>query len=154
MNAEANLANDDRIDERFRFVIPKPVQNPWLWLRFGRFAQDICVDEYFTIRRLIRRDIGTKYPLTGQAKSHSNTTIFTAPLRRWKRYSPRSIRSTSNCWPDLCHLSAVSPPAKLSGLCSIPLLSCHVRYHLTFTSVKLHQFALGTLTAIMNRNAL
>jgi hypothetical protein len=44
---------------------------------------------------------GLNQPLTGQAKRSLTKPSFLRRVLRLSRYSPRSIRSTSNCWPAL-----------------------------------------------------
>jgi hypothetical protein len=71
MNAEAYLAQNNRIHDDLSFMRAKPINHPPHGLRFGGFAQDVGIDEVFQSVSVDSDWIGTKYPFAGQASSQS-----------------------------------------------------------------------------------
>src|SRR5262249_20559153 len=109
-NAEAQLAEDDRIYGDFTFVVAQPLDHFGIGKLLGRLAEDVGVDQVSHNVSVDSDSTGTKKPVSGQASSQSTTPSFGASERRLSRYSPRSRRSMSNSWPgsirSCCRISA------------------------------------------------
>src|SRR5262249_54159568 len=72
----------------------------------GRLAEDVRIDEIIhanlggTMSLVVcDRPIGLNHPLAGQASKSCTKPLLRRPFLRLSRYSPSSMRSTSNCWP-------------------------------------------------------
>jgi len=107
-NADAQFAQNDGVHDEIALVGAQPIDYLAAGHRLRRLAEHVCIDQvsHANLGTLISavvsvRSIGLNQPLTGHASS-----IFTKPsLRRrsfrFNRYSPQSIRSTSNSCPGL-----------------------------------------------------
>lgn len=130
INTETNFAEDYWVDSDFTFVVAKPLDDPLLRLRLRRFTQDVGINEICHSVSVDSDSIGTKYPLTGQSSSQSTSPSFDFFPILTTRYSPRSIRSTSNSCPGLmasCRFNA-------DGKSSSPVLDTRVFMRCKVTS--------------------
>src|SRR5438034_6810536 len=117
INAEADFANDDRINCDLNLIATQPFQDlchrGWL----GGLAEDVRIDEIghpslgsWMSSVVSVRSRGWNQPFSGQFNSQSTNPSLRRRAFRLSMYSPRSIRSTSNFWPGLmsswCRMSA------------------------------------------------
>ena len=102
-NAEAHLAENDRIDRQAALVVAQPVDYPRIRRSLRRLGQDVGIDQ-------VRHDggsmdsvdsdgIGWNQSFSGQARSVCTSPWFLGGSVTTRRYSPFSIRSISNVWP-------------------------------------------------------
>src|ERR1035441_10249616 len=108
LNAEADFAEDDRIHHQLGFVGAEPLQHLRFGRRLGGLAQHIGVNEEGHSKDGIlmssvvsANSSGRNQPFSGHFKSQSTSPSFLRRFTRFSRYSPLSMRSTSNCWPGL-----------------------------------------------------
>src|SRR5213596_860732 len=108
INAEADFANDDRINCDLNLIATQPFQDlchrGWL----GGLAEDARVDEVghpslgSRMSSVVSvRSRGWNQPFSGQFNSQSTNPSLRRRAFRLSTYSPRSTRSTSNFWPGL-----------------------------------------------------
>src|SRR6266487_1814842 len=143
VNAEADFANDDRINCDLNLIATQPFQDlrhrRWL----GGLAEDVRIDEIGhpslggRMSSVVSvRSRGWNQPFSGQFNNQSTNPSLRRRAFRLSRYSPRSIRSTSNFWPGLmsscCRMSAgrtIWPLLEMVVVMSRKILSYTARQH-------------------------
>jgi hypothetical protein len=83
-NAEAQLTEDDRIDDDFTLVLSEPVNHFGIGHLLGWLAEDVSVDKIFHSVSVDSESIGRKKPFSGQASSQSTTLSFRGADRRFE----------------------------------------------------------------------
>jgi hypothetical protein len=106
-NADAQFAQNDGVHDEIPLVGAQPFDNGAAGQRLCRLANHVRIDQVShrilgIVMSLVvsLRSIGSNQPLTGQASSRFTNPSLRCRSFRFSRYSPRSIRSTSNSWPD------------------------------------------------------
>jgi hypothetical protein len=105
-NAEAQFAHDNRVHDKVPFVRSQSVDNLVVGRRLRRLAEHVRIDQkgHVSFGALIPFVVSLRFnglnQFTGQASSSFTKPWLRRRSFRFSRYSPRSIRSTSNSWPD------------------------------------------------------
>jgi hypothetical protein len=105
------------VDHEIAFVGGQPIHHFGVRRRPGGLAEHVHVNQvgHSKFGNLMSSIVSAKgsglnQPLTGQANRSFTKPTFLRRVLRLSRYSPRSIRSTSNCWPgwtsSCCRISA------------------------------------------------
>lgn len=100
-------AKDDGIDRNLTLVPPQPFNHLGIWGGLGGLAEHVRINKVDHSVSVDSDSMGTKKPFSGQASSQSTSPSFGGSLRRASQYSPRLMRSISNCLP---RLDAISLP--------------------------------------------
>src|SRR5262249_3471776 len=139
MNAKPHLAEHNRIDNELDLVRSEPPDDHRIGHDSRRLAEDVRVDQVLHRVSVDSDGIGTKKSLPGQPSSQSTTPSLARPRRRTIRYSPRSIRSMSNCCPASMPSSLRSSAGRTSWPFEEIVVSTPVRYRLTPAIVKVRR---------------
>ncbi len=81
-NAKADLAKNHRIDRDLALISSQPIDDGLVRFRFGRFAQDVRVNEKSHNVSVDSDAMGTKKSFSGHSSSQSITPSFDRALRR------------------------------------------------------------------------
>src|SRR5712691_6640001 len=107
-HSQEELAENDRVDYELALVPRQPLDDFGVGTGLRRLAQNIRIDEEghqsfgISMSSVVSvRSIGRNQPLTGQASRSSTNPSLRERAFRFSRYSPRSMRSISKCWPGL-----------------------------------------------------
>lgn len=84
-NSESQFAENDRIDGDLRLICAEPLYDSEVGHRFGRFAQDVGVDQVFHSVSVDSESTGTKKPFCGQESSQSVAPSLGGAARRTRR---------------------------------------------------------------------
>ena len=82
MDAKADLAEDDGVNDQFALVALQPFHHAARRFRLGRLAEDVGVDQEIHKLSVDSDSIATKNPFSGQASNQSTKPSFG---RGWRR---------------------------------------------------------------------
>src|SRR2546426_399857 len=107
-NADAQFAQNDGVHNEIAFLGTQPTHHFGIRGGLGRLAEHVHINEvgHSNVGNLMSSVVSVKgqglnQPLTGQAKRSLTKPSFLRRDLRLSRYSPRSMRSTSNFCPGL-----------------------------------------------------
>src|SRR5262245_14024112 len=116
-NTDAQFAENDGIHNEVSLIGSEPFDNLAIRRRPRRFAEYVRIYQVshpsvgaLMLSVVSARSRGWNHPLTGQASNNFTSPSLRRPSFRFRRYSPRSMRSISNSCPasmsSRCRISA------------------------------------------------